>query len=191
MRGLLLRTSMRAYEALYWRPVDRRAAAPASVQREVLERFSRIIGTPALAASTALPTFVTRRSSGNACRSRTTSSCGRIDEQRHGAPALTKETRSFTRRPAAAPALPSPSDHADDADVPQAGAGAVFLSAMRACPAAFDGKAWGIMGASVEGHLDTGQVVGSVSGRLCPVAPRVIQSRFVVPPEVAGIATTT
>ena len=40
----------------------------------------------------------------------------------------------------------------------------------RACPAAFDGKAWGIMGAAVEGHLDTGHVVGSVSGHLYRVA---------------------
>ena len=36
MRGILLRTSMRAYEALYWRPVERRAAAPDRAQREVL-----------------------------------------------------------------------------------------------------------------------------------------------------------
>ncbi len=58
----------------------------------------------------------------------------------------------------------------------------------RACPAAFEGKAWGIMGASVEGHLDTGHVVGSVSGHLYRSLPRVIQKRFVVPPEVSSIA---
>src|SRR5262249_26926012 len=58
----------------------------------------------------------------------------------------------------------------------------------RACPAAFAGKAWGIMGASVEGRLDTGHVVGSVSGHLYRSLPRAVQRRFVVPPEVSSIA---
>jgi hypothetical protein len=58
----------------------------------------------------------------------------------------------------------------------------------RACPGAFDGKAWGIMGAAVEGHLDSGHVVGSVSGHLYQSLPRVIQGRFVIPPEVSSIA---
>src|SRR4029077_3471889 len=44
------------------------------------------------------------------------------------------------------------------------------------------------MGAAVEGHLDTGQVVGSVSGHLYRSLPRVIQRRFVVPPDVSSIA---
>ena len=58
----------------------------------------------------------------------------------------------------------------------------------RACPAAFTAKAWGIMGASVEGRLDTGHTVGSVSGHLYRALPRVVQRRFVVPPEVSSIA---
>ncbi len=58
----------------------------------------------------------------------------------------------------------------------------------RACPQAFAGKALGIMGAAVEGHLDSGHAVGSVSGYLYQSLPGVIQSRFVVPPEVSSIA---
>jgi hypothetical protein len=58
----------------------------------------------------------------------------------------------------------------------------------RACPEAFAGKALGVMGAAVEGHLDSGHAVGSVSGYLYQSLPRLIQSRFVVPPEVASIA---
>jgi hypothetical protein len=58
----------------------------------------------------------------------------------------------------------------------------------RACPAAFAGKAFGIMGAAVEGHLDSGHVVGSVSGHLYQSLPRSVRSRFVVPPDVLGIA---
>jgi hypothetical protein len=57
----------------------------------------------------------------------------------------------------------------------------------RACPAAFDGKAWGIMGAAVEGQLESGHFVGSVSGHLYQSLPRPIRSRFVVPPSVSTI----
>ena len=58
----------------------------------------------------------------------------------------------------------------------------------RACPAAFAGKALGIMGAAVEGHLDSGHAVGSVSGHLYRSLPGAVRSRFVVPPEVSDIA---
>src|SRR5262249_31057769 len=57
----------------------------------------------------------------------------------------------------------------------------------RECPDAFVGQAGGILGASVGGHLGTGHVVGSVSGYLYRSLPRVIQRRFVVPPEVSSI----
>src|SRR5919106_3720956 len=58
----------------------------------------------------------------------------------------------------------------------------------RACPAAFEGKALGIMGAAVEGRLDSGHVVGSVSGHLYQSLPGSVRSRFVVSPDVLGIA---
>ena len=57
----------------------------------------------------------------------------------------------------------------------------------RACPEAFAGKALGIMGAAVEGHLDSGHAVGSVSGHLYRSLPGAVRSRFVVPPEVSEI----
>jgi GH3 auxin-responsive promoter len=58
----------------------------------------------------------------------------------------------------------------------------------RACPGAFSGKALGIMGAAVEGHLDSGHHVGSVSGHLYQSLPSSVRSRFVLPPEVSAIA---
>lgn len=58
----------------------------------------------------------------------------------------------------------------------------------RACPEAFEGKALGIMGAAVEGQLDSGHQVGSVSGSLYQSLPKIIQSRFVLPPAVSSIA---
>jgi hypothetical protein len=58
----------------------------------------------------------------------------------------------------------------------------------RACPPAFDGKALGIMGPAEEGRLDSGHVVGSVSGHLYRSLPRAVKARLVVPPEVTDIA---
>jgi hypothetical protein len=58
----------------------------------------------------------------------------------------------------------------------------------RACPEAFAGKAFGVMGAATEGRLDSGHLVGSVSGYLYQSLPSVVQSRFVLPPAVSAIA---
>jgi len=58
----------------------------------------------------------------------------------------------------------------------------------RACPSAFAGKALGIVGAAVEGRLDSGHAVGSVSGYLYDTLPAAVQSRYVVPSLVFGIS---
>ena len=57
----------------------------------------------------------------------------------------------------------------------------------RACPAAFEGGAFGVMGAATEGRLDSGHTVGSVSGQLYAALPSLLRRRLVVPPEVAEI----
>ena len=113
-----------------------------------------------------------------------------IDEQREtGTPALTAEQPAFyaqtsgtTSKPKHIPVTPSMlAMHRQEQ--------ALFSYLQyRACPAAFEGKAFGIMGAAVEGRLDSGHIVGSVSGHLYESLPRAIRSRFVVPPEVLGIA---
>jgi hypothetical protein len=113
-----------------------------------------------------------------------------IDEQRRtGAPALTAEAPSFyaqtsgtTSRPKHIPVTPTMlAMHRHEQSLFS------FLQ-YRACPSAFEGQALGIMGAAVEGRLDSGHVVGAVSGHLYQSLPRSIQRRFVVPPEVFGIA---
>ena len=43
------------------------------------------------------------------------------------------------------------------------------------------------MGAAVEGRLDSGHTVGSVSGHLYRSMPRLVQARFVVPPDVSAV----
>lgn len=57
----------------------------------------------------------------------------------------------------------------------------------RACPAAFDGRAFGVMGAAVEDRLDSGHAVGSISGHLYRSLPGVVRRRLVVPPELADV----
>jgi hypothetical protein len=58
----------------------------------------------------------------------------------------------------------------------------------RACPAAFSGRSLGIMGAAVEGRLDSGHHVGSISGYLYESLPRAVQARLVLPPMLSAIA---
>jgi hypothetical protein len=57
----------------------------------------------------------------------------------------------------------------------------------RACPEAFSGPGIGIMGAAHEARLDSGHVVGSVSGHLYQSLPATVRRRFVVPPAVFNI----
>ena len=61
----------------------------------------------------------------------------------------------------------------------------------RACPPAFSGTALGIMGAAVEGRLDSGHDVGSVSGYLYESLPTAVQSRFVHTAAGLGASPTT
>jgi len=182
---------MRAYEALYWRPVERRAVAPDRAQQHVLAsllarnrdtRFGREHG------------FSDIRDPGQ-FRERVPVQNYEllrpyIDEQRQtGTPALTMEAPLFYAQTSGSTGAPKyiPITPALLAFHKQEQALFSYLQ-YRACPGAFEGKAWGIMGASVEGHLDTGHVVGSVSGHLYQSLPRAIQKRFVVPPEVSSIA---
>jgi GH3 auxin-responsive promoter len=191
MRGILLSASMRAYQELYWRPVERCAMAPDRAQREVLSRllshnretrfgvehgFADIRGAGQFRERVPVQDYEQLRPY--------------IDEQRRsGAPALTKEAPLFYAQTSGSTGTPKYLPITPTMLAFHKHEQAVFSYLQyRACPAAFTGKAWGIMGASVEGHLDTGHVVGSVSGHLYRSLPRIIQRRFVVPPEVSSIA---
>jgi hypothetical protein len=182
---------MRAYQARYWRPVERAVARPDHAQREVLARllsanrdtrFGRVHGF----ADTHDPAqFQARVPVQDYEQFRPY-----IDEQRHtGAPALTTEAPLFYAQTSGSTGTPKyiPVTPTMLAFHKQEQALFSYMQYM-ACPGAFDGKAWGIMGAAVEGHLDSGHVVGSVSGHLYQSLPRVIQGRFVIPPEVSSIA---
>lgn len=110
------------------------------------------------------------------------------DQRRAGVPALTAEqpifyaqTSGSTGKPKYVPVTPSML-------AMQKSEQRLFsYLQFRACPEAFRGKAFGIMGAAVEDRLETGHAVGSVSGHLYASLPRMVRSRFVVPPEVLAI----
>jgi hypothetical protein len=175
----------------YWRPLERLAERPDEAQRQVLARlltanrdtrfgrehgFAMIRDPRSFQARVPVQDYEMLRPF--------------VDEQRRtGAPALTSEAPVFyaqtsgtTGKPKYIPVTPSMlAMHRQEQ--------ALFSYLQyRACPAAFEGKALGIMGAAVEGRLDSGHVVGSVSGHLYQSLPRTVRARFVVPPEVLGIA---
>jgi hypothetical protein len=190
MPSPFLRAAMLYSQVRHWRPVEELTRRPADAQRDVLARivnanrdtrfgrehgFDRIREPRDFQAQVPIHEYEALRPY--------------IDEQRlTGTPALTAEAPAFyaqtsgtTSKPKHIPITPAMlAMHRHEQ--------ALFSYLQyRACPGAFQGKALGIMGAAVEGHLDSGHVVGSVSGHLYRSLPRAIQRRFVVPAEVFGI----
>ena len=80
------------------------------------------------------------------------------------------------------------SDHPDlSRDAPRR-SGALLISSIQGVPDSVSRHGHGRHGCRREGHLDSGHAVGSVSGHLYASMPRLIQSRFVVPPTVSAVA---
>jgi len=191
MLGLPLGATMRAYEALFWRPIARAADAPDRAQRKVLA---------ALLSSNKDTRFGVEHGFGD------TRDPQRFQERvpvreyeqlrpyidaqrRTGIDALTNEAPLFYAQTSGSTGVPKLIPITRRMLTLHKREQALFSCLQyRACHQAFGGKAWGIMGASVEGRLDTGHVVGSVSGHLYRSLPRTVQRRFVVPPEVSAIA---
>ena len=171
MRGLLLRAAMRCVPSTgtggrsnAWR------TSPMSRSSDVLRRLLAANQRHALRHRARLCRHSQRpRSFASGCPCRTTRCCAPTSTN-SAAPARRRSRRKrrcSTRRRAAPPARPSyipitPS-HAGD---PRAEQALFSYLQYRACPEAFAGKALGIMGAAVEGHLDSGHV-----GRLGVRAP--------------------
>jgi hypothetical protein len=189
LSALVVRASMWAPHRR-WRHVERLTRDPGRAQLDVLRAilaanrqsrfgvehgFDRIADSSAWQRQVPVQTYETLRPY--------------IDEQRRlGTPALTSEAPQFYAQTSGTTGQPkyipiTPSMLAMQRDEQRLFSYLQF----RACPEAFAGKALGIMGAAVEGHLDTGQAVGSVSGHLYESLPALVRSRFVVPPEVLAI----
>ena len=183
--GMLLR------RARYWRPVERLARRPGDAQLDVLREMLRVNGDTRFGVEhgfSDIRDYTQFRArvpvhDYEALRPY-------IDEQRRtGTPALTKESPLFyaqtsgtTGQPKLIPITPSM------LALQKAEQGLFSYLQYRARPEAFAGRALAIIGAAVEGHLDSGQPFGSVSGYLYQSLPWIVRSRFVLPPEVSDIA---
>ena len=191
MAPLAFRARMQAIGLRYWLPVTRDARSPRQAQERVLRGILRANERTHFGAE---HSFAAIRSA-DEYRARVPvqdyDSLGPyIDRQRRtGDTALTSEhpvfyaqTSGSTGRPKYIP-IPMTALRTHRAEQ------ALFTYLQyHACPAAFDGKALGIMGAAVEGTLDSGHHVGSVSGHLYESLPSSLRARFVLPPRVSTIA---
>ncbi len=185
-----VRARMSMLERQLWRPVKNMSSRPDEVQRDVLLRlisanrdtrfgvehsFEHIRDFDTFRARVPVQDYETLRPY--------------IDQQRRsGTPALTAEAPVYYAQTSgttgARKYIPiTPSMMA----MQQAEQALFTYLQFRACPQGFLGKAMGIMGAAVEERLDTGHVAGSVSGHLYQSLPKMLQARFVIPPEVSNI----
>ena len=190
MRDLFVRAAMLHSRLRHWMPLERLVRRPDEVQRDVLARLvaanqdTRFGREHGFAGIRTLADFQARVPVLEYETLRPY-----IDEQRRtGKPSLTAESPIFyaqtsgtTSQPKHIPVTPSM------LEVHRREQALFSYLQYRACPAAFDGMALGIGSAAIEGYLDSGHAVGSVSGYLYQSLPRVVRSRFVVPPEVFGI----
>lgn len=189
-RDLLVRAAMAVYARRFWRPLDEAAAAPGRAQQATLRRilrahrdttFGRTHGFSSIDGPADYATRVPIAEYGDLAPL--------VERQRRsGEPALTADAPLFYAQTSGSTGTPkyipiTPSTLATTRTEQK-----IFSSLQyRACPAAFSGSTLGIMGAAVEGRLDSGHAVGSVSGHLYRSMPRFVKARFVVPPDVSAI----
>jgi len=191
MREVALAASMGAYRTLFWYPLDRAAATPDRAQRAALTRLlsrnqhTRFGVEHGFADSHDPLRFRERVPIAEYENLRPY-----VDEQRRtGSAALTSEPPLFYAQTSGSTGAPKLIPITRRMLELHKREQALFSYLQyRACAAAFAGRAWGIMGASIEGRLESGHTVGSVSGHLYRSLPRVVQRRFVVPPDVSAIA---
>ena len=191
MLGIVFRGGMATYAVRHWLPVMRRARRPRQTQTNVLRKivsanqntqfgiehgFADIRTPEDFRQRVAVQDYEKLRDY--------------IERQRHtGEPALTAEPPLFYAQTSGSTGKPKYIPVCASALRLYRAEQALFTYLQyRACPAAFSGKALGIMGSAVEGGLDSGHNVGSVSGYLYESLPSAVQSRFVVPPRVSTIA---
>jgi GH3 auxin-responsive promoter len=188
---LLIHAGMAVNYGRHWRPVDRMASRPAATQLDVLRRllasnrdtrfgvehrFRAIRSHADLVNQVPVHDYEMLRPY--------------VEEQRRtGQTALTAEPPLFYAQTSGTTGTPKFIPMTASMLAIHRHEQALFTYLQyRARPSAFAGKSLGIMGAAVEGRLDSGHAVGSVSGHLYRSLPRVVRARFVVPPEVSDIA---
>jgi hypothetical protein len=191
MRALAIGAAMAFYKWRLWRPLARLAETPAEAQTATLRRILTAHAATAFGARHHfadihdMETFRARVPIQEYDDLRPW-----IEEQRtQHTPALTSDAPLFYAQTSGTTGAPKYIPVTKTTIRMHRDEQALFSYLQyRACPEAFHGKALGIMGASVEGRLDSGHHVGSISGHLYEALPRVMQARFVVPPAVFSIA---
>ncbi|HEY6507525.1 MAG TPA: GH3 auxin-responsive promoter family protein [Vicinamibacterales bacterium] len=190
MHPLATRAAMAWQRYVTWRPLERMSHDPEAAQAAVLRRltganrdttFGRRHGFVDIASHQVWVTRVPPQQHDTLAP--------HIERQRRtGETALSAEAPSFYAQtsgtsgtPKYIPVTPTMLRYHRDEQA------AFSYLQYRACPAAYEGRAFGVMGAAVEDRLDSGHVVGSISGHLYSALPRAVRSRLVVPPEVAAI----
>ena len=190
MPGIVFRGRMMACAARHWMPVKRHAERPDRAQEQVLRDIltanrATEFGVEHRFADLRTPEHFRRRVPVQDYEKL----CGYIERQRcTGAAALTAEAPLFYAQTSGSTGKPKYIPVSASALRIHRAEQALFTYLQyRACPTAFSGKALGIMGAAVEGRLDSGHHVGSVSGYLYESLPAVVQSRFVLSPKLSTI----
>ncbi len=191
MLTMVFRGAMAASAVRYWTPVTRAAERPERAQAHVLQKILAANRTTHFGVE---HRFADIRAPGH-FRDRVPvqdyeTLRGYIDRQRcTGAAALTTEPPLFYAQTSGSTGKPKYIPVTESTLRMHRAEQALFTYLQyRACPAAFSGRALGIMGAAVEGRLDSGHPVGSVSGYLYESLPAAVRSRFVLPPKLSTIA---
>ena len=191
MQQVVFRVGMTAYATRYWLPVTRHAARPERAQADALRRILVANRTTEFGNAHRFASLRTPREFREHVPVQDYETLrGYIERQRcSGVAALTAEPPIFYAQTSGSTGKPKYIPVCASALRIYRAEQALFTYLQyRASPAAFSGKALGIMGAAVEARLDSGHSVGSVSGHLYESLPRTVQSRFVVPPSISAIA---
>lgn len=191
MNSLGLRLAMRLNGGRHWRRMQRLARRPEAAQRAALRRILRANRDTRFGAAHGFGDIEDARTYRQRVPVHEYEALRPyIDEQRRtGEPALTADPPLFYAQTSGTTAAPKYIPVTATSLGMHRREQALFsYLQFRACPAAFEGKGWGIMGAAHEGRLDTGHTIGSVSGHLYQLLPRVVLHRAVIPPVVSTIA---
>jgi hypothetical protein len=182
---------MHIYRHRHWLPLERNASRPDLAQRDVLRSIVSANRTTTFGREHGFAEIDSARRFGERVPVQQYETLRPyIERQRRtGQTELTAEAPLFYAQTSGTTGTPKYIPITRTSLAMQRGQQALFsYLQFRACPSAFDGMAMGIMGAAVEGRLDSGHTVGSVSGHLYASLPRFIQSKFVVPPAVSTIS---
>jgi hypothetical protein len=188
--GIAFRGAMVAHAARHWLPVTRYAERPTRTQENVLREILRNNGRTQFGVEHGFAEIGSAEEYRQRVRVQEYDTLrASIERQRcTGAPVLTAEAPLFYAQTSGSTGTPKYIPITPTALRIHRAEQALFTYLQyRACPAAFSGKALGIMGASIEERLDSGHHVGSVSGHLYESLPASIRARFVVPPAVSMI----